>query len=158
MFGFLKKNKSFIYAPVSGSILDLTEVKDEVFSSGMMGNGIAIIPSEKVFKAPADGVVTLIHESKHAFGMKLDNGVEILVHIGLNTVNFKGEGFKTLVNIGDHVKKRTPIVEVDLDFFKEMNVTLETPMILLNEAEQPCDILLKSGNCQSGETELIKVN
>ena len=97
MFNFLKKNN--LVAPVNGKIIPIEEVPDPVFAQKMMGEGIAIIPKDSSFVAPADGTITLISETKHAFGMTLDNGMELLVHIGLETVNLKGEGFNTLVEV-----------------------------------------------------------
>lgn len=100
MFGFFKKKTDpAVYAPVKGKCIDITEVNDEGFSSKIMGDGVAVIPEESVIKAPADGKLTMIFETGHAFGMEVDNGLELLLHIGIDTVNEKGNGFKILKKI-----------------------------------------------------------
>ena len=102
MFNFLKKEKNTVKtltAPVDGKVIDLSEVDDPVFAQKMMGEGIAIIPEGNIVAAPADGTIVLIPETRHAFGMKLADGLELLVHIGLDTVNLGGEGFSALVVI-----------------------------------------------------------
>lgn len=157
MFSFFKKDKNSIYAPATGRVVKLEEVKDQAFASGAMGDGIAIDPEESVFRAPADGKITLISDTKHAFGMELDSGIELLVHIGLDTVKFQGEGFKVLVKEGDIVKKGTPVIEVDLHFFKEKGVVLESPVIILDDAGHTCKIL-SATDCKAGVTKLVEVN
>ena len=133
MFGFFKKKTdSAVYAPVKGKCIDITEVNDEGFSSKIMGDGVAVIPEESVIKAPADGKLTMIFETGHAFGMKADNGLELLLHIGIDTVNEKGNGFKILKKSGDAVKKGTPVVELELETLKE-KYDMTTMVIVTNE-------------------------
>lgn len=156
MFDLFKKEKKCLMAPVSGNIIKLSDVKDEVFSSGMMGVGLAIEPSEDVFVAPCQGVITVIPKTKHAFGMKLSNGLEVLVHIGMDTVNLGGQGFEVLVNEGQKVTMGTPIIRVDMEFFKEKNISLVTPIIILNHSDYSIKILVDEGKCISKETEIIK--
>lgn len=155
MFSMLKKNKNKIIAPISGRMIPLEKVDDEVFSSGMMGKGIAIIPTESTFLAPATGTITLIPETKHAFGMKLDNGMEILVHIGIDTVLSKGEGFKVLVKQGTRVKQGTPIIEMDKQYFESKNIKLETPVLILNSEQYQLKYIFNE-DCIGGQTEIIK--
>lgn len=120
MFGFFKKKTDpAVYAPVKGKCIDITEVNDEGFSSKVMGDGVAVIPEEQVIQAPADGRLTMIFPTGHAFGMQTDNGLELLLHIGIDTVNEQGRGFRLLKKSGDTVKKGTPIVELDLEKLKE---------------------------------------
>ena len=132
MFGFFKKKADpAVYAPVKGKCIDITEVNDEGFSGKIMGDGVAVIPEERVIKAPADGRLTMIFETGHAFGMEADNGLELLLHIGIDTVNEQGKGFKILKKSGDTVKKGTPIVELDLaDLKKKYDMT--TMVIVTN--------------------------
>lgn len=133
MFGFFKKKTDpAVYAPVKGKCIDITEVNDEGFSSKIMGDGVAVIPEESVIKAPADGKLTMIFETGHAFGMKADNGLELLLHIGIDTVNEKGNGFKILKKSGDAVKKGTPVVELELETLKE-KYDMTTMVIVTNE-------------------------
>ena len=105
MFGFFKnKNENVIYAPVKGTCIDITEVDDIGFSSKMMGDGVAIVPIEGIVTAPCDGKISMIFDTGHAFGMEANNGAEILIHIGIDTVNLNGEGFEILKKPGQKVK------------------------------------------------------
>ena len=133
MFGFFKKKTDpAVYAPVKGKCIDITEVNDEGLSSKIMGDGVAVIPEESVIKAPADGKLTMIFETGHAFGMEADNGLELLLHIGIDTVNEKGNGFKILKKSGDAVKKGTHVVELELETLKE-KYDMTTMVIVTNE-------------------------
>lgn len=132
MFNFLKKNKKSIVAPVNGKLISLTKVKDEVFASGMMGDGVAIIPEDGLYVAPVDGEIVLIPKTKHAFGIKSNDGIELLVHIGLDTALKNGEGFTVLANVGQKVTVGTPIIQADVEYFRNENICLDTPIIILN--------------------------
>ena len=98
-------------APFSGKLVPLSEVPDETFASGVLGEGIAIEPSDGLFCSPVDGTVETIAETKHAIGFAADNGLEILVHVGLETVSLNGEGFEILVKEGDRVKAGQPVAK-----------------------------------------------
>lgn len=133
MFEFLKKKKDEnIYAPVKGKCIDITEVDDAGFSSKVMGDGIAIIPEEDVIYAPADGTLSMMFATGHAFGIVADNGAEILVHIGIDTVNLNGDGFRTMKKAGEHVRKGEAIVKIDLAKMKE-SYDMSTMVIITNE-------------------------
>lgn len=108
-----------IGAPVSGQVIPLTEVDDEVFASGVLGQGIGIIPSQGEVVAPADCTVALIYETKHAIGLKLKDDVELLIHVGINTVELAGNYFESFVENGAEVKKGTRLVAFDLEKIKE---------------------------------------
>lgn len=113
---FFKKNKKteILNAYITGKQISLTQVNDPVFSTGMMGDGIAIVPDTEMIVAPADGVIVSANpDMKHAIGLKFDNGVSALIHIGLETVNLKGEGFEVFVKQGQRVKKGSPLVKFD---------------------------------------------
>ena len=105
MFGLFKKDFQLI-APVSGTTMNLSEVPDEVFAGKMAGDGLAINPTGDVFVAPADGELNLIFKTNHAFALTLSNGVELLVHIGVDTVSLNGEGFERLIEPGVKVHVR----------------------------------------------------
>lgn len=154
MFNILKKKKTIV-APVSGQVIPLSDVKDEVFSSGMMGDGIAIQPTDDIFVAPCDGEIVLIPETKHAFGIKSTDGIELLIHIGLDTVMKKGQGFQPLVEVGDKVKKGTPVIKVDVEFFHQEGISLVTSVIILNDNGKSLK-KLSVENCQSGTTTMIE--
>ena len=132
MFGFLKKKNNELLAPVSGKVIELSQVPDEVFSQKMAGDGVAIEPSDDLVVAPADGTLTLIFKTNHAFAMTLENGVEILVHIGLDTVELNGEGFERLATEGETVKAGTPIVKINRKFFEEKGYKTVTPVLVTN--------------------------
>ena len=116
-------------SPVNGQIIPLTDVKDDVFSSGMVGNGVAINPDTGVLYAPYHGEITMIFDTKHAIGMKLDNGAELLFHVGIDTVQMEGEGFETFVNTGDKVNEGDKLLTFDLDKIKAAG--LESTVIFL---------------------------
>lgn len=139
MFGFLKNKKQEndtnilkLVAPVKGKTLSLLEVPDKVFAQKMVGDGLAIMPEDDVIAAPVDGELALVFETKHAFAMKLDNGIEILVHIGLDTVSLNGDGFEQLVEAGNKVKAGTPIIKVNREFIKSKGLSLITPVLITN--------------------------
>ncbi|GAA0689780.1 MULTISPECIES: PTS sugar transporter subunit IIA [Clostridium] len=132
MFGFLKKKNSELVAPVSGKVIELSQVPDEVFSQKMAGDGVAIEPSDDLVVAPADGSITLIFKTNHAFAMTLENGLEILVHIGLDTVELNGEGFERLATEGETVKAGTPIVKINRKLFEEKGYKTVTPVLVTN--------------------------
>lgn len=121
-----------IYAPVEGETVELSKVEDEVFSSLAMGNGIAINPSKGEVKAPLDGEVTVLFPTGHAIGIKGDNGAEVLIHVGMDTVTLNGEGFDVKVKQGDRVKKGQVLVNFDIDFIKSKNLSTITPVVVTN--------------------------
>ncbi len=153
MLNFFKskpKNVEFV-APVDGKQILLSDIPDEVFSTGMLGDGIAFLPDGKYVCAPCDGEITMIADTLHAFGMTGENGIEILVHIGLDTVALEGKGFCKLAGVGDNVKKGSPVIKIEREKLEEEGVNLCTPMILLNGSEY--DISKKENtNVKAGET------
>lgn len=135
MFGLFKKKKADhnIYAPVNGTTMALENVKDEVFSSKMLGDGIAFIPEGNTVCIPCHGTITTIADTKHAFGIVMENGMEVLVHVGLDTVNLNGEGFEALKSVNDKVAPGDEILKIDLDVMKEHDIDLTTMLILSND-------------------------
>lgn len=134
-----EKKKDGFYAPLNGKVIPLSEIKDETFSSGAMGNGFGIIPENNILKAPFNGTVEMIFPTKHAIGLKSDQGVEVLIHIGLETVNENGEGFKAKVKQGDHVVAGQPLIQFDLDVLKE-KYDMTTAVIVTNKEIQMNDV------------------
>ena len=126
------KTSEEIMAPIKGEIVALKDVKDEVFSSGTMGKGIAIEPSEGKVYAPADGVITTFFPTKHAIGLTTNNGAEILIHVGMDTVSMNGEGFTAKKEQGDTVKKGDLLLEFDIDKIKAAGHPVTTPVIVTN--------------------------
>lgn len=123
-----------VYAPLSGTVIPLSEVKDEAFSSGALGQGAAVIPAEGKLYAPADGVIAAFFPTGHAVGIQTADGVEILIHVGMDTVSLNGKGFDKKVNQGDTVKKGDLILEFDLQVIEEAGLSDVTPVIITNPA------------------------
>ncbi|EOS35706.1 PTS system, glucose subfamily, IIA component [Lachnospiraceae bacterium M18-1] len=134
MFDFLKKKtETFtLGAPVKGKAVPLREVNDPTFSDGLLGKGVAVVPSEGKVFAPADGEIAMVFETLHAVSMNADFGAEILIHVGLDTVTMKGEGFTGHVKAGDKVKKGDLLLEMDLEKIKAAGYDTVTPMLICN--------------------------
>jgi len=121
-----------IFAPVNGKIVALEDVPDPVFSQKMMGEGIAITPSDGHFVSPVNGKVIQVPDTKHAVGVLADDGSEVLIHIGLETVGLKGEGFDAKVKVDDEVTVGQPLIEADLNYIQEHADNIVTPIIITN--------------------------
>lgn len=131
-----KSNRALeIASPMKGKVLRLESIRDDAFASGVLGKGAAILPEEGVVYAPADGVVSTLFPSLHALGLETDEGVEILIHIGLDTVQLNGEGFEALVKQGDRVQKGQLLVLFDKAFIEQKGYCLETPVLVVNSDE-----------------------
>lgn len=143
MFGFGKKEKE-IYAPVDGELIEINQVNDPVFSTKAMGEGFAIDPSNGKIFSPIKGTVTSIFPTKHAIGLVDKDGFEVLIHIGIDTVELAGEGFELLVAEGAKVKPSTPLVKVDLDYLAEKGKEATTMIVFPNLEEN--NIIITPGN------------
>ncbi len=127
-----------LHACVTGRLMDMTEVPDDMFSQKMMGDGIAIEPTVDTVVAPADAEVTMImEESLHAIGLRMKNGAEILIHIGIDTVKLNGEGFQALVKAGDKVAEGTPLIKFDKEVIKAAGYGTTVIMAVTNSADYP---------------------
>ena len=135
MFGFLTRKKREIKSPVDGQVVALESVNDEVFSQKLAGDGVAVIPMSDIFTAPIDGVITKIFSTNHAYSIKSAKDLEVMVHIGLDTVALKGEGFERLAKEGDAVKAGEPIIRVDLAYIKAHAKDSVTPVVILDESD-----------------------
>jgi len=135
MFGFLKRKVREIKSPVDGQVVALESVKDEVFSQKLVGDGVAIIPMSNIFTAPIDGVVSKIFSTNHAYSIKSPKDLEVMVHIGLDTVALEGKGFERIANEGDTVKAGDPIIRVDLAYVREYAKDIITPIIILEKSD-----------------------
>ena len=119
-----------LYVPMKGQILDVGQSADEVFASKALGSGVAINPAEGMVCAPCDGTISLLFPTKHAVGITSETGVEVLIHIGINTVQLDGQGFEAFVSQGDKVKKGDKLIAADLDLIREKGMDPQTMMIL----------------------------
>jgi len=151
---FKRKEKTSdekLYSPVSGEMIRIEDVPDKVFNSKMMGDGVGFKYDDAKVVAPCDGILTMIANTKHAFGITMENGAEILIHIGLDTVELQGEGFQILTPQGSKVKKGTPIIQIDHKFMKEKGVDLTTPLVITNTANYEITQLKEIGKVEVGE-------
>ncbi|MNJ50133.1 PTS system glucose-specific EIICBA component [compost metagenome] len=146
-----------IVMPASGELMDITEVPDPVFSEKMTGDGFAVLPHEGTICSPVYGKVFNVFPSKHAIGILSDGGKEVLVHIGVNTVKLKGQGFKVLVEEGDLVAAGQPILEVDIAYVKENAKSLISPVIFSNLPEGSVVELNKTGTVKAGTGKIITI-
>lgn len=144
-------------SPLKGEIKPITEVPDAVFSGKMMGDGFAIIPTDGTVVSPVDGKIVNLFPTKHAIGIKSDAGREILIHIGIDTVNLKGEGFEALVNENEQVKKGQPLLKVDLDKIKNKVPSIITPIVFTNLLEGEKVVINKQGNVDQKEENIISI-
>ncbi|WP_448909225.1 PTS sugar transporter subunit IIA [Holdemanella biformis] len=156
MFKLFKKTDDIckLFAPVNGKTIALENVPDKVFASKMMGDGIGFEYEGNTIYAPCDGKITLVANTLHAVGITSENGAEILIHIGLDTVSLNGKGFKKLINQGDKVKKGTPLIEIDRQFMKEQDINLITPMVVTNVANYEINVI-DEGKDVTTEEEVI---
>lgn len=129
-----------IYSPLKGEVISLSEIEDEAFSREALGKGIAIKPTEGKIVAPADGIITTLFPTKHAIGITTDKGSEILIHVGMNTVNLNGKYFNAKVNQEDRVKKGDVILEFDTKALEEQGYSTVTPVIITN-TEKYLDVI-----------------
>lgn len=134
MFSFFKKkdNQIVLGSPCKGTAVALSKVNDPTFSEGMLGPGAAVIPSEGKMYAPVDGEISLVFNTLHAISMTTAQGVELLIHVGLDTVQRKGAGFTAHVKAGDQVKKGDLLLEVDLEALKADGYDVITPVVVCN--------------------------
>jgi PTS system D-glucosamine-specific IIC component len=140
-----------VSSPLTGVAADLSTAPDEAFAGKMMGDGAVVTPTDAIVKAPEDGTVSFVFDTKHAIGFATDSGLELLLHIGIDTVNLNGQGFEVFVQNGQKVKKGDPMMKLDLEFLKANAPSVTSP-ILCTELEDNQKVrLLKSGEIKAGE-------
>lgn len=144
-------------SPMTGKAADLSTAPDEGFAGKMMGDGAVVTPEDAVIKAPEDGEVVFVFDTKHAIGFMTDSGLSLLIHIGIDTVKLDGKGFEVFVESGQKVKKGEPLMKIDIDFLKNNAPSLVSP-VLCTELEDNQEVrLLKDGDIKAGE-ELFAVD
>ena len=149
-----KNSEITLLAPLSGQIVALEQVPDPVFSGKVLGDGIAIIPEDGKIYSPVTGTVTTVSTTLHAYGFAAENGLDILIHVGLETVSLKGEGFKVYIKEGDMVKAGELIAEVDLEFLKKKEIQSITPVLVCAGAEEKV-MTTAEGSAVAGQTAVI---
>lgn len=130
-----------LYAPMKGEVLDVAKSVDPAFASKAMGEGVAINPSEGIVYAPADGTISLIFPTKHAMGITLNSGVELLIHAGIDTVKMNGEGFETFVETGAKVKKGDKLLSFDMDLVKEKGYKTQTMFLVVDAKGKEVEVV-----------------
>ena len=158
MFKFFNKTQKTdlkLFAPATGVAIDLSKVPDPVFAQKMAGDGVALDITGEIIVAPADGILTLVFKTKHAFALTLDNGIELLVHIGIDTVSLDGEGFEQLVEEGKSVKAGTPIIKINRSFILDKGFSLITPVLVTNPDVVSELVISIDKDVVAGEDEVI---
>lgn len=143
-------SRMLILSPLDGRVIPLEEVPDEVFADKVLGDGAAVIPENGNIYSPIDGEIVSIPESLHAYGIRSDAGIEMIVHFGLETVNLKGEGFSPKVKVGDRVKAGQLLCIADMDFLKSKGINTVTPVLVTDGAEEG-SFSVKTGEIRHGE-------
>jgi glucose-specific phosphotransferase system IIA component len=149
-----QKNKNRLLAPASGKAITLESVPDEVFSSKMLGEGFAVEPETGVFFSPSDGVIESVSETLHAYTLRTNEGLDVLVHIGIDTVDLKGEGFSSCVEVGDKVRAGDVIARADIALIRSKGFLTVTPVIVSNP-EKLSSFELNLGEAIGGETAVM---
>ena len=143
-----------VYAPINGEAIPSAQVDDPTFASEALGKGLAIIPSEGKVYAPFDGTVEMLFDTKHAVAVTSDDGVEVLIHVGVDTVNLKGEGYTAHTATGEKVKKGQLLLEFDMDRIKKAGYQTVTPVIVTNSDEYKNVQVVKTGSVRAGDEVL----
>ena len=149
-----EKSQSVVYAPLTGKAVPLEQVPDPVFSGKVLGDGVAIIPEDGRIVSPVDGQIESVAETGHAYGFSTEDGLELLVHVGLETVSLKGECFKVHVKERDQVKKGDLVAEVDLAYLAEKNINPITPVLICSDIDDQ-DLKCAEGGVEAGKTAVL---
>lgn len=159
MFDIFKKKekKHVVGSPAKGKAVSLKEVNDPTFAEEMLGKGAAVIPEEGKIYAPADGEIGMVFDTLHAISMTTDFGAELLIHVGLDTVKMKGDGFTGHVKAGDHVKKGDLLLEVDLEKVKAAGYDTITPVLVCNTQDYASVEGIESAHVNAGD-DLIELS
>lgn len=161
LFGIFGNNNGnrhvIIKAPMSGKVVDLSDLPDEVFAQKMVGDGIAIKPSEGIVAAPFNGIVKQVFPTGHALVLESKEGLAVLIHIGLDTVNLKGEGFRLLVEEGSTVSEGTVLMEFDQELIEKNSYPLESPIIMPEGQKIKSIEFTKEKEVKKGQDVLMKV-
>ena len=149
---FSKTKKIELFAPVDGECIPLEQINDKVFSSKLMGDGVAFKFNGNTVYSPVEGIITMVFPTKHAYGIRTKNGAEILIHIGMDTANLNGLGFTSLVKEGDKVRVHDPLTQLDRSIFEKNNLSLINPLVITNSQEISYEFLEVGNNVDAGKT------
>jgi N-acetylglucosamine PTS system EIICBA or EIICB component len=154
---FKTEEKSAFVSPIQGELKSITEVPDQVFSGKLMGDGFAILPTDGTVVSPVNGEVVNIFPTKHALGLVAEDGTEVLIHFGIDTVKLKGEGFESFVAQGDKVTQGQPLIKVDLAYVGANAPSLMTPVVFTNLKEGQEVVINKPGLVALNEKDIITI-
>ena len=146
-----------VSSPITGTAADLSTAPDEGFAGKMMGDGAVVTPEDAIIKAPEDGEVVFVFDTKHAIGFMTDSGLSLLLHIGIDTVKLDGKGFEVFVESGQKVKKGEPLMKIDIDYLKENAPSLVSPVLCTELEDNQKVRLLKTGDIKAGD-ELFAID
>ena len=152
----MKSSGVTIMSPTNGMAVPLEQVPDPVFADKVLGEGMAVVSTDGKFVSPVDGVITSVADTLHAIGFSTEDGLEILMHIGIDTVKLNGEGFTVHVKVGDNVKKGDLVAEVNLDFLKEKGLHTITPVIICDGVDGK-ELMFNDGEIHAGKTPIVTV-
>ncbi len=150
----LFKKKIKLTSPMTGEIVDITDTSDPVFSGKMVGDGVTIIPTDGDVLAPMDGKIIQMFDTGHALAIE-SNGVQVLIHIGLDTVELNGQGFTKIAHEGQEVKQGDLLIKVDLEKIKALGKSIESPMVIIEAAGKSLNKIL--GPAEKGQTVAIEL-
>jgi PTS system beta-glucosides-specific IIC component len=148
--------KQVVFSPVEGKIVPLSQVKDQAFAEGLLGKGVAIEPTKGEVVAPFDGEITSFFPTLHAIGITSTFGLELLIHVGLDTVNLEGKHFEALAKEGDNVKRGQPLLKFDIAGIQEAGYSTQVPVVVINTPEYT-EVIPTRAQIANQETELITV-
>ncbi|HCR59471.1 MAG TPA: PTS N-acetyl glucosamine transporter subunit IIABC, partial [Raoultella sp.] len=151
------KTIAALVSPITGDIVALEQVPDEAFASKAVGDGVAVKPTDKIVVSPAAGTIVKIFNTNHAFCLETENGAEIVVHMGIDTVALNGQGFKRLVEEGAEVKAGQPILEMDLDFLNANARSMISPVVCSNSDDYSALVIQANGKVVAGQTPLYEI-
>lgn len=154
--GFGKKKGEVLGAPIEGEAIELSKVSDPTFGEEILGKGVAIIPSVGKVVAPIDGTIDMVFDTKHAISMRSENGIEILIHVGLDTVTLKGEPFEAHVAAGDKVKAGDLLLDFDIEAIKAAGLDTVAPIVICNTSDYS-DIQAMAGKAVKPLDEVLTV-
>lgn len=155
MFTFIKKKVTLV-APMTGKVIDLMEVPDIAFAQKMVGDGIAIEPTDGLVLAPCEGKVVQIFPTNHAIGIETKAGIDILIHLGIDTVELKGDGFERLIEEGEWINTGTPLLKMDIDKIKRYGKHTITP-VLITTMDKVESVDFVKGHVIAGKDRIITV-
>lgn len=158
IFGSKEEAKELIGTVCAGELVNISQVPDEVFSSKMMGDGFAQKTTDGVIVSPVDGKIITIFPTKHALTILSKDGKEILIHLGVDTVNLKGEGFETFVSEGQDVKVGDKLVKMDVEFINSSEVAKSSmPIVVFTNLAEGQSVMVNQGSVSAGETGKIEI-